>query len=1042
MISVLKKAIFFPLFLFSISFVFSQSDFYWVGGSGDWADYANHWVTSSGGTTYHSRKPGINDNVYFDENSFSEKGQKVDIGTDENEETCRDFIVKETVLDPIFQLFGAGSSLEVFGSLKIYGSINKTSDPNREFYFAPNMRSNSIGNVIILSGNYISGLTFKGNGEWTLLDDINIGSIGTQEGAPRIITNSKNIKANGITFASEGGLISLGRSIIETTAFSSSSANNSIIDKGESTIIIQNFIDAYSNAYFGLGSQELHIVKIGSKTRLYSFSSGKIDSLIIGGSLEIEGNTNNPPVEVKYLKINSSESNPLSFESNSTTNQIPISVSSGIVEAKWLNLKNTKVMGGATFNARYSNDLGGNTGWNITNGSVEADFLAFSLPEQTKEAIVDFENQSVKIEVALNSDFTQLIPKFRLSDGFAIASINGVEQISEVSVNDFTNPVTYTVTSADKSKTLEWLVTVTEDKVASKDVTCYLGSDGEISINSDQSHSYSIDGGISFGNNNTFTNLSAGHYNVVVKDANNEIVFEETVDINQPEPFFTWETISPTCYGDSDGQITLTVLNGEMQSFFEWFDGSTGLTKSNLAAGTYSLTATYGNCISDIEIEVKPDSLYSIPRIENICSLDQNGKIILSTIDGKAPYQYSIDGGISFQSENTFEGLSQGTYTILTRDANGCESTTEEINVTTASSPEATLIISGNTALCDGESLNLSTQEFEFYNWFKGNDLISNESSISITQPGNYYVEVGSNNCWSYSDTVRVDNIQTYQSQSICIVTYDNITGRNKIIWSKPNGEYISSYNIYRETGTNSYTLIGSVDHDSQDNFYIDNESNPLQASEKYKIRITDQCGNNSILSGYHKTFYLQVGVGLNNSVNLTWSNYEGFGYNQVNILRGSSYEDLQLLTTRPANNNTFTDTDPSADETIYVIEAISNYSCESDFSSRSQQSLAYTRSNIGDAKGIITGIIDDILDEVKIYPNPSSSKEIEIQSNNNLLLGGNIRILDLTGRELINGLKIDSNLTRISLGEISKQMILLEFSIADETFTKRVILQ
>ena len=47
---------------------------YWVGGSGNWGDAANHWAASSGGSANASNLPTIEDNVYFDANSFDASG--------------------------------------------------------------------------------------------------------------------------------------------------------------------------------------------------------------------------------------------------------------------------------------------------------------------------------------------------------------------------------------------------------------------------------------------------------------------------------------------------------------------------------------------------------------------------------------------------------------------------------------------------------------------------------------------------------------------------------------------------------------------------------------------------------------------------------------------------------------------------------------------------------------------------------------------------------------------------------------------------------
>ena len=51
--------------------VYKRQTYYWVGGAGVWSDYANHWATSSGGTTFQTSIPTITDDVIFDSNSFT-----------------------------------------------------------------------------------------------------------------------------------------------------------------------------------------------------------------------------------------------------------------------------------------------------------------------------------------------------------------------------------------------------------------------------------------------------------------------------------------------------------------------------------------------------------------------------------------------------------------------------------------------------------------------------------------------------------------------------------------------------------------------------------------------------------------------------------------------------------------------------------------------------------------------------------------------------------------------------------------------------------
>ena len=58
---------------------FGQSDYYWVGGTGNWSNYSSHWATSSGGNIFHTTTPSSNDNVIFDSNSFYVSGGFLEI---------------------------------------------------------------------------------------------------------------------------------------------------------------------------------------------------------------------------------------------------------------------------------------------------------------------------------------------------------------------------------------------------------------------------------------------------------------------------------------------------------------------------------------------------------------------------------------------------------------------------------------------------------------------------------------------------------------------------------------------------------------------------------------------------------------------------------------------------------------------------------------------------------------------------------------------------------------------------------------------------
>ncbi len=88
---------------------FAQADYYWVGGSGSWSDFSSHWATSSGGSEFHTAIPSDIDNVYFDENSFIESDQIVEIDTTA---TCHHLTFEEVLFHPTIRYEGDNEEVD------------------------------------------------------------------------------------------------------------------------------------------------------------------------------------------------------------------------------------------------------------------------------------------------------------------------------------------------------------------------------------------------------------------------------------------------------------------------------------------------------------------------------------------------------------------------------------------------------------------------------------------------------------------------------------------------------------------------------------------------------------------------------------------------------------------------------------------------------------------------------------------------------------------------------------------------------------------
>jgi hypothetical protein len=106
-----------------ISFQSYALNYYWIGGSGNWSDYANHWATTSGGTSFQSQVPTNLDNVFFDQNSGFALGSKT-VTVDQTIVYCKDMDWTGVLNYPSFQSSFYSNTLKVFGSLKVSPNMN------------------------------------------------------------------------------------------------------------------------------------------------------------------------------------------------------------------------------------------------------------------------------------------------------------------------------------------------------------------------------------------------------------------------------------------------------------------------------------------------------------------------------------------------------------------------------------------------------------------------------------------------------------------------------------------------------------------------------------------------------------------------------------------------------------------------------------------------------------------------------------------------------------------------------------------------------
>jgi gliding motility-associated-like protein len=187
---------------------------------------------------------------------------------------------------------------------------------------------------------------------------------------------------------------------------------------------------------------------------------------------------------------------------------------------------------------------------------------------------------------------------------------------------------------------------------------------------------------LGFSATTNYTNLSAGTYSVIVKDANN-CLYTTTVNISNTDGPTALATtpVNATC-GNANGTVTLGAVTGGTSPYQYNFNslGFNGTTNyTNLSVGTYNvIVQDANNCQYTTTVTISntsgPTSIFS--SINNILCFNSTGGITIDSVSGGvAPYEFSIDNCLTYQLNNSFNSLTNGNYTICVKDANGCTTT-------------------------------------------------------------------------------------------------------------------------------------------------------------------------------------------------------------------------------------------------------------------------------------------------------------------------------------------------------------------------------
>ncbi|MBL7933704.1 MAG: VCBS repeat-containing protein [Bacteroidia bacterium] len=165
---------------------------------------------------------------------------------------------------------------------------------------------------------------------------------------------------------------------------------------------------------------------------------------------------------------------------------------------------------------------------------------------------------------------------------------------------------------------------------------------------------------------------------------------------------------SLTCNGSSDGQIQLSPYSQNTTSVL-WSNSATTNSISNLSAGIYQYTLTSGSCNLTGSVSVLQPPPINITVSASTVLLCEGGAATL-TAGGATSFSWNVGGS---GATLTISPAATSTY-VVTGTLNGCTNTA---SVTVSVSAFTLTANSSNTLICEGETVTLTAQGANSYNW-------------------------------------------------------------------------------------------------------------------------------------------------------------------------------------------------------------------------------------------------------------------------------------------------------------------------------------
>lgn len=319
------------------------------------------------------------------------------------------------------------------------------------------------------------------------------------------------------------------------------------------------------------------------------------------------------------------------------------------------------------------------------------------------------------------------------------------------------------------------------------------------------------------GSTNAITgNLSAGTYTVTITDADG-CTASASATVTQPSPVeLTTTTTAQTALNLSDGTATAVATGGTPGYTYLWSNNATTASISNLAPGTFTVTATDSHGCTVVEIanvnSFNCNLNASVATEDVSCHGGQDGSASVQITGATLPVVYQWSNSLT-PGASVVEDLSAGTYMVSITDAANCPLVlTAEINEPAAL--VAFVAVTGESAIGanDGTATAQVSGGTPSYTYAWSNNATS--ASLSNLAPGTYTVTAtDAHNC-SIVQTAVVSSIScNLQAEMIVtpVTCFNTATGTAAVIVTGATGNLTYAWSTGATTETVTNLSLGTI---------------------------------------------------------------------------------------------------------------------------------------------------------------------------------------------------------------------------------------